>query len=125
MLRKAQFPSVASDSALRSLLAKADPIAEAGNGVCLSSSLRLVDHIWLWLAVLCRWTSASAPIHHDISDLAEGVLLVCRGSPRPGAQWGPLRTWCNVSEEQLKGSSNPCSPCITLCNIQKSASGPS
>ena len=63
-------------------MAKADLIAE----VSLGSSLRFVDHIWLWEAVLCRWTSASAPVHHDISDPAEVVLLVCRGSPRPGAR---------------------------------------
>ena len=86
MLRKAQFPSVASGGALRLLLAKADLIAEAGNAVCLSSSLCFVDHIWLWKAVPCRWPSASTSVHHDISNQAEVVLLVCRGSPRPGAR---------------------------------------
>ena len=85
MLHNAQFPSGASGSTLRLLLAKADLIAE----VSLGSSLRFVDHIWLWEAVLCRWTSASAPVHHDISDLAEVVLLVCRVSLRRGAQGGP------------------------------------
>ena len=89
MLRKAQFPSAASGCALRLLLAKANLMAAAGDGVCLSSSLCFVDHFWPWQAVLCRWTAASAPVHHDISDLAEGVLLVCRGSPRPGAQGVP------------------------------------
>ena len=124
MLRKAQFPSAASGCALRLLLAKANLMAAAGDGVCLSSSLRFVASLALAGSAL-QVDSSLRPVHHDISDLAEGVLLVCRGSPRPGAQWGPLRTWCNVSEEQLKGSSNPCSPCITLCNIQKSAPGPS
>ena len=41
MPRKAQCPSVASGSTLRLLLAKADLMAEAGNGACLSSSAML------------------------------------------------------------------------------------
>ena len=41
MPRKAQCPSVASGGTLRLLLAKADLIAEAGNGACLSSSAML------------------------------------------------------------------------------------
>ena len=42
--------------------------------------------------MLCRWTSASAPVHHDICDLPEVVLRVCRGSLRPGASGRPAQS---------------------------------
>ena len=52
------------------------------------SSLRFVNHVWLWEAVLYRWTWAPASVHRDTSDLAEVVLLVCRGIPRPNTRRG-------------------------------------
>ena len=30
-----------------------------------SSRLRIVNHVWLWKAELCRWMSASPSVHHD------------------------------------------------------------
>ena len=83
MLRKAQFPSVASGSALRSLLAKADPIAE----VSLSGQRSTLCRPYLALEGSALQVDVSLRLtHHDNSDLAEVVLLVCRSSPRPGAR---------------------------------------
>ena len=56
------------------------------------SSLRFVNHIWLWMSGSGRQSFAGGREprlrYRDTSDLAEMVLLARRGSPRPGARRG-------------------------------------
>ena len=125
MLRKAQSPSAASGCALRLLLAKANLMAAAGDGVCLSSSLRFVASLALAGSAL-QVDSSLRPVHHDISDLAERVLLVCRGSHRPGAQGGPRSgsRWerlSRLSEASIPFRSEPAA-CSWLATLMESSS---
>ena len=92
MLRKAQLLSVASGCALRLLLAKADLMAEAGNGVCLSSSLCFVDHFWPWQAVLCRCGQQPPPPYTMTSATwLRGCCLFAGAAPDQAHRGGPAQ----------------------------------
>ena len=126
MLRKAQFPSAASGCALRLLLAKANLMAAAGDGVCLSSSLRFVASLALagsalqvdsslrpaytmtsatWLSGCCLFAGAATDQAH-------------RGGPRSGSRWERLS---RLSVASIPFRSEPAA-CSWLATLMESSS---